>query len=214
MRYGCLFCASVAVLALAGVGCGGETTTYGASPEGLKGATLPSPNSGNPPPGQDAGANPPPDDAAATGDSGGAQDSAVGPLGDAGVPPPVDSGAGALCGVSWTTTIYPDLTNKWGCSAGGTCHGAGTSPTMVNPTATSVYDSFKAFTPAMGSPGGLPYILPGSTLPTQSSFLCSVDPTGTCGALMPLGDTAGNTPVTAQDLQNITTWVKCGAPLN
>jgi len=76
--------------------------------------------------------------------------------------------------------------------------------------ATTVYSTFAAFTSAMGAPGGLPYIVPGSTDPTKSSFLCSVDQTGTCGALMPLG----LTPLTPTDLSTITTWIQCGTPDN
>jgi hypothetical protein len=79
-------------------------------------------------------------------------------------------------------------------------------------TATQVYDTFAAFTPAMTSPGGVNYIVPGNTDPTKSSFVCSVDSTtgATCGNLMP----KGLAPLSATDVQMIRTWVTCGAPDN
>jgi hypothetical protein len=192
------------------VACTEQTTDYG-PPEGLKGAMFPAPmgtgtGSSPPPPGMDAGMTPPPP---------GEDSGTTPPTEDSAAPPPAgDTGTGGACAVSWSTTIYPDLTTKWGCAAGGTCHGAGTAPAMSTGNATGVYNTFKAFTPAMGAPGGLNYIVPGNTNPASSSFLCSIDPTGTCGALMPFGDTAANTPVTASDLQAVTTWLTCGAPDN
>jgi hypothetical protein len=127
---------------------------------------------------------------------------------------PTVTGDGGACPVSWKATIYPALTGRWGCSSS-VCHGTGDfQPLIENGDAGGVYANFVAFAGAAGPPGGLPYVLPGSTDPSKSSFLCSIDPTNTCGTLMPYMDTAADTPVTAMDLQNVTTWVTCGAPDN
>jgi len=198
MMHRALPSASVAVIAASLVAvcvaaCGEPSPNYGPA-TGLNRGYLPSPTSTSttaPPPAEDSGAP-----------SG--QDSGTMMTTTA---PPSDSGAS--CAVSWSTTIYPLLTGAWGCSASA-CHGGGTSPSITNNAASTVYTTLTNFKGADST--SRPYILPGSTDPTKSTFLCSLT-SPTCGTLMPLGATVGN-PVTTADVATLTTWIECGSPEN
>jgi hypothetical protein len=115
--------------------------------------------------------------------------------------------AGA-CAVSFTNNIWPKMsaTGAWKC-ADGKCHGGNAnSPSIDSPD--QAYLSLQAY-----KIGGKPYVLPCTTDPTASTFVCNLQ--GTCGQKMPLADiTVMPTPPTTQEITDLTTWVACGAPKN
>jgi len=116
-----------------------------------------------------------------------------------------DAGA---CAVSFMTNIWPKMsaTGAWKC-ADGKCHGGNAnSPAIDSPD--KAYQSMQTYTI-----GGKPYVLPCSTDPTASTFVCNLQ--GTCGQKMPLADiTVMPTAPTAQEIMDVQTWVACGAPYN
>jgi hypothetical protein len=135
---------------------------------------------------------------------------------------PVDGGAvtecdadASGCSVSWTKTLFPNLTGALGCSHSG-CHAPGAvPPTVIDADPAGTYSALAAFTataPA-GSPyGGEPFLEPCSSDPTRSTFLCSLSTPG-CGTPMPL-PTYGAQPLGDADLQSVAAWIACGAPYN
>jgi len=138
------------------------------------------------------------------------------PTPDAGaVVAPVCDGGMPECGVSFAATLYPNLTGSWGCSHGG-CHAAGGfPPTIESGDASATYEALSAYTmtSSQGPYAGEPFVLPCSTSPMQSTFLCAVS-APTCGAQqMPLA-TNGAPPLGTADLASISTWIGCGSPNN
>lgn len=115
--------------------------------------------------------------------------------------------AGA-CAVSFTNNLWPKMsaTGAWKC-ADGKCHGGNANSPSID-SADQAYASLQAY-----KIGGKPYVLPCSTDPTASTFLCNIQ--GTCGQKMPLADiTVMPTAPSAQEIVDIQTWVQCGAPKN
>ena len=120
-------------------------------------------------------------------------------------------GAGVVCSVSWANDIFPAMaaTGAWRC-ADTSCHGGFQSPKMsADPAVT--YASLASYTLAL-APQKLRYIMPGATDPAQSGIECNLAGTS-CGNQMPLTTTGARLP-TAQDVQKVDAWVRCGAPDN
>jgi hypothetical protein len=131
---------------------------------------------------------------------------------DSGTPPPSDGGGGDVvtmnCTVSFKQQIYPKMQSAgtWKC-AGSACHGAPSPPSVaISATdATAAYNALKGYVI-----NGKAYFNPASTDPAQSSFECNLK--GACGAqIMP---PPPGTPATTQEIADVDTWVKCGAPNN
>jgi hypothetical protein len=117
----------------------------------------------------------------------------------------VDGGA---CNVSFKNDIIPALSAA-NCALSGSCHG-GESPLFPPRIDIAKPDiTWTEFSVYKLSNGGTPYINPCSTDPTKSSFACNVNPTGTCGKLMPAG-----TGLPADVVTKIETWLRCGSPQN
>lgn len=116
---------------------------------------------------------------------------------------------GGGCQVSFKTDIL-EAFKAANCQQAG-CHGAAagqspqTEPRIDPADGPATWAELSAF---KGSNGKL-YINPCSTDPAQSAIACSVNPTATCGVLMPPGSGLSSDTVT-----KIETWVKCGAPNN
>jgi hypothetical protein len=127
-----------------------------------------------------------------------------------------DAGGGALadggsCAVSWTTQIAPGMApgGKWKC-ADSTCHGGLQGPKMTaDPAAT--YASLASYTTQF-APRMLRYIDPGNTDPAASGIECNLSG-ATCGNQMPLTFN-GAQPLSSQELADLDTWIRCGAPEN
>jgi hypothetical protein len=127
---------------------------------------------------------------------------------------------GAGCSVSFTTTIfgkYMAASGTWKCTDPN-CHGpqgsAGTSvntPTIDGTNAFNAYAALAGFTTFPGQ--NIPYINGCSTDPTQSVMDCNLN--GACSPTMPQSgagvSVAGPTP---QEIEDMETWLKCGAPFN
>lgn len=109
------------------------------------------------------------------------------------------------CSVSFATTLWPNMaaTGKWLC-ASTNCHGGVTQPVFQDPAG-----AYTALSNRLTA--GKPYINPCSTDPAASSFYCNMGGGGTpCGNPMPLNAPAA----TMMELDQIRTWVQCGAPNN
>ncbi len=117
---------------------------------------------------------------------------------------PVDAGA---CAVSFKTDVLAILgTNN--CAASSDCHGGAApkyKPRIEPSDGPLTWAEFAAF-----QVGATPYINPCSTDKAQSSLLCNMQATGTCGTKMPY--LSGQ--VSDADLAKIETWLACGSPNN
>ena len=192
-QFSLLALATVALAELALVACSSEPNTNFGPPNGLRNVVFPGTGSTSPPP-------PPPPPPPPASDGGA-------PSGDSG-------SAAADCGVSWTNDIYPKMqtTGTWKCATAGTCHSQGVLPAIDPQSATTTYNSLMAYTGI----NSLPYIAPGVTDPTKSTFECNISPApATCSIEMPqVSATVGSNAATAAEITEVDTWVKCGAPLN
>jgi hypothetical protein len=140
--------------------------------------------------------------------------------------PCTDGGLSALeggaCAVSFQTTIwgkYMSATGTWKC-ADANCHGpsgsAGTStnPPTIDGTPNGAMNAYVALAQYRTFPGQtIPYINACSSDPTQSVMDCNLN--AACTPAMPQAG-AGVTPSapTAQEIEDLETWLKCGAPFN
>jgi hypothetical protein len=136
--------------------------------------------------------------------------------------PCTDGGLSALeggtCAVSFQTTIwgkYMVATGTWKCSDTN-CHGpqgsAGTStnaPTIDGTVALNAYTALAQFRGLQGEP----YINACSTDPGASAMDCNIN--AACTPAMPQSG-AGVAPAgpTPQEIEDLETWLKCGAPFN
>ncbi len=178
-------------LAMAAAGCSDGGVLYG-PPGGLAGKSLPQPT-------LSTGSGEPQTDGGTVADAA-LVDEGAGPSGDA-----------SPCAVSWSAQIFVNMTaaGRWGCTDS-SCHGGQQSPKMTS-DAKATYASLAAFT--MRPPAkAVPFILPGSSDPSQSGLECNLSG-NTCGPQMPLTQ-AGAQPLTKEDVAMIDAWVKCGAPNN
>jgi hypothetical protein len=168
------------------IGCSSDDSTHYGPPGGLIGKMLPLPPS--------------------TGSSGS----------DSGSSAVFDAGSGALpdggsCAVSWSTQIAPNMApgGKWRCGDS-TCHGGLQGPKITaDPVAT--YAALASYTMQF-APRMVRYVVPGNTDPTASGIECNLSG-ATCGNQMPLTFN-GALPLSSQDLADLDTWVRCGAPAN
>jgi hypothetical protein len=131
-----------------------------------------------------------------------------------GQPPP----SPAPCAVSFQQTIFPYMapTGEWACT-NSNCHGPGgsgassiNSPTIDGSDAKAAYLSLAQLT----SVNNQPYINACSSDPGQSAFLCNLE--GTCPPTMPVAGGGVNPamPPSATSIENLKTWLACGAPFN
>ena len=106
--------------------------------------------------------------------------------------------------MSWSTDIFPLMQGTWGCTST-TCHGGASDTPFMTGSASAVYASLAEYTTL----DSLPFVNPCSTDPAESTFVCALTPGG-CGILMP------EAPGTMTDggVEEISTWVSCGAPQN
>jgi hypothetical protein len=110
------------------------------------------------------------------------------------------------CAVSWTKDIFSKMgaAGAWQC-ASANCHGGVASPSLTG-DATMTYDTLASYTVG---PASLPFILPCSTDSSKMGILCVLNSTA-CGAQMPVTG-SGAVALSATDVQNIKTWIACGA---
>jgi hypothetical protein len=111
------------------------------------------------------------------------------------------------CTVSFANVIWPNLlsaTGKGAC-ASQSCHGGTTAPMFQD--APSAYTALQSEITA-----GKPYINKCSTDTAASGIYCNLGGGGmTCGTAMPLPP---GQQFSTTDLDQIKTWVQCGAPNN
>lgn len=110
------------------------------------------------------------------------------------------------CEVSFAQDVLPAFGGA-GCHQAA-CHGGATPfnlPRIDPGDPGAMWKEFGSFTLSSGKP----YINPCSTDPGDSSIACNVNPTGTCGTLMPQAVGLPDDVVAM-----IETWVTCGAPNN
>jgi hypothetical protein len=148
-------------------------------------------------------------DEAAADDAGGADEAAA--------PEPSDTpegGTGTMgggdCKVSWSKDIYSKMgaAGAWQC-ASSACHGGLQSPVLTG-SATDFYNTLAA-TMVTSTDGTttLPFLLPCSTSPAKSDFVC-VTASSNCGPEMPaIG--SGAVALTPTDVANVKTWIACGS---
>lgn len=105
------------------------------------------------------------------------------------------------CAVKWSTDIYPKVKAAWACTG---CHGT-QAPIIDGADATKAWDQLRATAAPIS--GGKPYVNPCSKDPTASSFVGNVK--HEVGKGMPT-----TAPLGAADVDQLTTWVACGAPNN
>jgi hypothetical protein len=107
-------------------------------------------------------------------------------------------------------------TGEWAC-ANSNCHGpsgsagvATNAPTIDGSDAQAAYLSLAQFTGVDSEP----YINACSSDPSRSAILCNLG--GSCPPAMPVaGDGVTPTvPPSPESIQNLTTWLACGAPFN
>jgi hypothetical protein len=137
----------------------------------------------------------------------------VSPCTDGGVST-LDGSAG--CTVSWSQTIWGKYINgTWQCT-NANCHGpqgsAGTStnsPTIDGTNATNAYIALAAWTGINSEP----YINGCSTDPGTSAMDCNLN--AACSPTMPQAGAGVSPPgPTPQEIEDVETWLKCGAPNN
>jgi hypothetical protein len=126
-----------------------------------------------------------------------------------GAVPPVDTSCDtSACTVHWTTDIFPMMksTGPWQCAGPSPCHST-QAPMMSDADPTATYNSLVAY-----SSKGLPhrYVQPCAD-PSESGILCNLSTPSTCGSPMPIN---GAMILSADQIQTITNWLKCGAPNN
>jgi hypothetical protein len=174
------------------VACGSEDATRYGGPLGLQGKKVP-----------------PQSTATSTSTAG-----ALAPCTDGGL----SAQEGGTCAVSFTNTIfakYMVATGTWKC-ADTNCHGpqgsAGTStnaPTIDGTNAMNAYVALAQFTGLQGEP----YINACTTDPGGSAMDCNLN--GACSPTMPQsGAGVASNGASAQEIEDVETWLKCGAPFN
>jgi hypothetical protein len=190
-----LFAAFVVIAIPAAVACGSEDDTRYGGPLGLSGKKVP-----------------PATTATST-----ANVTALAPCTDAGL----SAVEGGSCTVSFQQTIftkYMSATGTWKCTDSN-CHGpsgsAGTStnaPTIDGTDPLKAYTALAQFTTFPGQ-NSAPYINACSTDPTASVLDCNLN--GACSPKMPQSGAGVSVPgPTAQEIEDVETWLKCGAPYN
>jgi hypothetical protein len=120
-----------------------------------------------------------------------------------------DAGA---CAVSFQQTIfakYMAASGTWKC-ADSSCHGAGSSqdPSIDGTNAQAAYNSLTAYTELQGEP----YIAACATDPSASAIDCNLK--GACSQMPQAGAGVNAAQPTAAELQDLDTWLACGAPFN
>ena len=184
-----LFLSTLIPLALA---CGSEDETRYGGPSGLSGRKVPDPASA----------------------VGTASVGAPAPCNEAGA----STQEGGSCAVSFTNTIFAKYMKSggtWNC-ANTNCHGptgaAGTGANAPTIDGTNPQAAYNALTQFNGI-NGIPYINGCTTDPSGSAIDCDLK--GACQPQMPTTG-AGVSSATAQpaEIQDLETWLQCGAPLN
>jgi hypothetical protein len=190
-----LLAAFLVVAIPAAVACGSEDDTRYGGPTGLEGRKVPPQSTTN---------------------------SAV----NVGAPAPCTDGGlsaqeGGTCAVSFQQTIYAkymSATGTWKCTDSN-CHGpSGSAGTSVNaPTidATQAFNAYSALAQFNTFPGqgSLPYINACSTDPSQSVMDANLN--GQASPTMPQSGAGVSVPgPTPQEIEDLETWLKCGAPYN
>jgi len=171
--------------------CGSEDQTKYGGPAGLSGRKVPDPASV-----ATATSNP----------------NAVAPCDDAGL-----STQTTTCSVSFSTTIfakYMQATGTWKCTDS-SCHGpTGSSGTSANAPTIDGSDPKKAYAALAGYPfQGKPYIDACSTDPSASGMDANL--TGAAQPKMPQSGAGVSPPgATPDEITDLETWLKCGAPQN
>jgi hypothetical protein len=120
-----------------------------------------------------------------------------------------DAGA---CSVSFQQTIfakYMAASGTWKC-ADSSCHGAGSSqePSIDGTNAQAAYNSLTTYTQLQGEP----YIAACVTDPTASAIDCNLK--GVCSQMPQAGAGVNAAQPTPAELQDLETWLTCGAPFN
>ncbi|MEO7113857.1 MAG: hypothetical protein ABI183_25680 [Polyangiaceae bacterium] len=136
--------------------------------------------------------------------------------------PCTDGGVSALeggtCAVHFADTIftkYMSATGTWKC-ADTNCHGPqGSAGTSTNAPTIDGMDPRKAYV-ALAQFTGInaePYINGCSTNPGASAMDCNLN--GACSPTMPQSGAGVSPPgPTPQEIEDVETWLKCGAPFN
>jgi hypothetical protein len=126
--------------------------------------------------------------------------------------PPTACADAGVCAVSFQQTIfakYMAASGTWKC-ADSSCHGAGSSqaPSIDGTNAQAAYDSLTTYTQLQGEP----YIAACATDPTASAIECNLK--GSCSQMPQTGGGVNAAQPTAAELQDLDTWLTCGAPFN
>jgi hypothetical protein len=225
-----------AIMGVTALACEGELETNFGPPGGLTGATLPPANlsdaggtmtkhdggtmkkcvfkttkdSGT----MDTGSTDAPSDTAAAEGGAGTEEAGTPEASDTPEAGDTDSGPPPVtdaCKVTWTKDIQPNMTagGKWACG-NASCHGSGAFSPALGGSATDYYNTLVATSDMLATPA-LPFILPCSTNPAKSAFVCNVSG-DSCGSQMPpLGNSVGAAEFSKSDIAMIKTWIACGA---